>query len=142
MAGIKRFLCITVAVKDQEEALQWYTEKLGFRKHTDMPETEVEGRALPGPGMRFLSVSPPEQPDLQVILASWLPDLIGKNPTAILSTDDCQGTYEELKQRGVTFSEAPQPRPFGVQAIFQDLYGNRYALLQPGKGRSLSASPE
>ena len=98
MAGIKRFLCITVAVKDQDEALQWYTEKLGFRKHTDMPETEVEGRAMPGPGMRFLSVSPPEQPDLQVILASWFPDLIGKNPTAILSTDDCQGTYEELKQ--------------------------------------------
>ena len=78
----------------------------------------------------------------QVILASWFPDLIGKNPTAILSTDDCQGTYEELKERGVTFIEAPQPRPFGVQAIFQDLYGNRYALLQPGKGRSLSASPE
>ena len=142
MAGIKRVLCITVAVKDQDEALQWYTEKLGFRKHTDMPQTEVEGRALPGPGMRFLSVSPPEQPDLQVILASWFPDLIGKNPTAILSTDDCQGTYEELKQRGVTFTEAPQPRPFGMQAIFQDLYGNKYALLQPGKGRSLSASPE
>ena len=72
-----------------------------------------------------------------MILASWFPDLIGKNPTAILSTDDCQETYEELKERGVTFIEAPQPRPFGVQAIFQDLYGNRYALLQPGKGRSM-----
>src|SRR5215471_16470962 len=133
MAGIKRFFCITVAVKDQDEALQWYTEKLGFRKHTDMPETEVEGRAMPGPGMRFLSVSPPKQPDLQVILASWFPDKIGKNPTAVLYTDDCRATYADLEARGVIFIEPPEPRPFGLQAVFQDLYGKSNALVQPSK---------
>jgi len=82
--------------------------------------------------MRFLTVSPSDQPDLQVILASWFPDHIGKNPTAVVNTDDCRATYEELKARGVVFTESPSQKPFGLQAIFKDLYGNSYALLQPG----------
>jgi hypothetical protein len=122
MAGIDRFACITVAVKDQEEALQWFIEKLGFVKRVDRP----------GPGMRFLTVSPKNQPDLQVILASWFPDHIGKNPTAVLYTDDCRKTYDELMQRGVVFTEPPQAKPFGLQAVFKDLCGNSYALLEPG----------
>jgi catechol 2,3-dioxygenase-like lactoylglutathione lyase family enzyme len=122
MAGIDRFACITVAVKDQEEALRWFTEKLGFVKRVDRP----------GPGIRFLTVSPRNQPDLQVILASWFPEHVGKNPTAVLYTDDCRKTYDALKDRGVTFTEEPQPKPFGLQAVFEDLYGNSYALLQPG----------
>ena len=125
MAGIDRFACITVAVKDQDEALRWFTEKLGFAKRVDQP----------GPGIRFLTVSPKNQPDLQVILASWFPEHIGKNPTAVLYTDDCRATYEELKGRGVEFTESPQPRPFGLQAVFKDLCGNSYALLQPGGQR-------
>jgi len=122
MPGIDRIVCITVAVRDQDEALEWFTSKLGFRKRTDMP----------GPGIRFLTVSPANQPELQVILASWFPDLIGKNPTAVLNTEDCRATYAELKARGVEFTEPPQTRPFGLQAVFKDLYGNSYALLQPG----------
>ena len=122
MSGIDRFACITVAVKDQDEALQWFTEKLDFQKRVDRP----------GPGIRFLTVSPRNQPDLQVILASWFPEHIGKNPTTVLYTDDCRKTYDELKDRGVVFSEGPEPRPFGLQAVFRDLYGNSYALLEPG----------
>jgi catechol 2,3-dioxygenase-like lactoylglutathione lyase family enzyme len=122
MAGINRFACITIAVKDQDEALQWFTEKLGFQKRVDRP----------GPGIRFLTVSPPKQPDLQVILASWFPEQIGKNPTAVLYTDDCRSTYDELRNRGVVFTEGPQEKPFGLQAVFRDLYGNSYALLEPG----------
>ena len=126
MPGIERIACITVAVRDQDEALHWFTEKLGFEKRLDRP----------GPGIRFLTVSPRNQPDLQVILASWFPEHIGKNPTAVLYTDDCRKTYEELKGRGVVFSEAPEQRPFGLQAIFKDLYGNSYALLEPGPARA------
>jgi catechol 2,3-dioxygenase-like lactoylglutathione lyase family enzyme len=122
MAGIDRFACITVAVKDQEEALRWFTEKLGFAKRVDRP----------GPGIRFLTVSPRNQPDLQVILASWFPEHIGKNPTAVLYTDDCRKTCDELRDRGVVFTEEPGPKPFGLQAVFKDLYGNSYALLEPG----------
>jgi hypothetical protein len=122
MAGIDRFACITVAVKDQDEALAWFTEKLGFVKRVDRS----------GPGIRFLTVSPRMQPDLQVILASWFPEHIGKNPTAVLYTEDCRKTYEELKERGVVFTKPPEPQPFGLQAVFKDLCGNSYALLQPG----------
>jgi len=125
MAGIRRIACITVAVRDQDEALDWYVQRLGFSKRVDRQ----------GPGIRFLTVSPPEQPDLQVILASWFPEHIGTNPTAVLYTDDCRGTYQTLRQRGVVFTEEPQPRPFGLQAVFEDLYGNRYALLEPGAER-------
>jgi catechol 2,3-dioxygenase-like lactoylglutathione lyase family enzyme len=123
MSGIDRVACVTVAVKDQDEALHWFTEKLGFEKRVDRP----------GPGIRFLTVSPRNQPDLQVILASWLPEHVGKNPTAVLYTDDCRKTYDELKERGVVFTEAPAPKPFGLQAVFKDLYGNSYALLEPGQ---------
>jgi catechol 2,3-dioxygenase-like lactoylglutathione lyase family enzyme len=125
MAGIDRFGCVTVAVKDQDEALQWFTEKLGFEKRVDMP----------GPGIRFLTVSPRKQPDLQVILASWFPDHIGKNPTAVLYTDDCRKTCEELEARGVVFTERPVQKPFGLQAVFHDLCGNSYALLERSAGR-------
>jgi catechol 2,3-dioxygenase-like lactoylglutathione lyase family enzyme len=122
MVGINRFACVTIAVKDQDEALQWFTEKLGFQKRVDKA----------GQGIRFLTVSPSKQLDLQVILASWFPEHIGKNPTAVLYTDDCQVTYDELRDRGVVFTEAPQVKPFGLQAVFKDLYGNSYALLEPG----------
>jgi catechol 2,3-dioxygenase-like lactoylglutathione lyase family enzyme len=122
MSAIDRFACITVAVKDQDEALQWFTEKLDFVKRVDQP----------GPGMRFLTVSPRKQPDLQVILASWFPEHVGKNPTAVLYTDDCRQAYDELRGRGVVFTEGPQPRAFGLQAVFKDLCGNSYALVQPG----------
>jgi hypothetical protein len=122
MAGIDRFACITVAVRDQEEALAWFTEKLSFVKRVDRAR----------PGIRFLTVSPQKQPDLQVILASWFPEHIGKNPTAVLYTDECRKTYDELIARGVEFTESPQPRPFGLQAVFKDLYGNSYALVEPG----------
>jgi catechol 2,3-dioxygenase-like lactoylglutathione lyase family enzyme len=128
MAGIDRFACVTVAVKDQDEALKWFTEKLGFVKRVDRS----------GPGIRFLTVSPEDQPDLQVILASWFPDHVGKNPTAVLYTADCQQTFDTLKERGVEFTESPQPRPFGLQAVFKDLYGNSYALVEPGRDRSVS----
>jgi catechol 2,3-dioxygenase-like lactoylglutathione lyase family enzyme len=125
MAGIDRFGCITVAVKDQDEALQWFTEKLGFEKGVDTP----------GPGIRFLTVSPKKQPDLQVILASWFPEHIGKNPTAVLYTDDCRETYDDLTTRGVVFTEPPSQKPFGLQAVFKDLCGNSYALVQLGKAQ-------
>jgi predicted enzyme related to lactoylglutathione lyase len=122
MAGIDRFACITVAVRDQNEALVWFTEKLGFVKRVDRRDPEI----------RFLTVSPQKQPDLQVILASWFPDHVGKNATAVLHTDNCRKTYEELMRRGVEFTKSPQPKPYGLQAVFKDLHGNHYALVEPG----------
>jgi len=120
MAGIERVSTITIAVKDENEALRWFTEKLGFEKRLD----------LPGPGLRWLTVAPKNQKEVQFLLATWFPDKVGKNATCVVDTLDCRKTYEELRSRGVKFKQEPQDRPYGLEAVFQDLCGNTYALVQ------------
>ena len=120
MQAIDRVSTVTIAVADQDEALAWYTEKLGFEKKMDVRS----------PQFRWLTVAPPQQVDVEFLLASWFPDRIGKNATWVLSTRDCQRGYEELKANGVQFSQKPELRPWGIEAIFTDLYGNKYALVQ------------
>lgn len=120
MQAIDRVSTVTIAVADQDEALVWYTQKLSFEKKMDQRS----------PQFRWLTVAPPQQVDVEFLLASWFPDLIGKNPTWVLSTRDCQAGYEELKAKGVEFSQKPELRPWGIEAIFSDLYGNKYALVQ------------
>jgi hypothetical protein len=120
MQAIDRVSTVTIAVADQDEALTWYTGMLGFEKKMDVRS----------PQFRWLTVAPPQQVDVEFLLASWFPDLVGKNATWVLSTRDCQGSYEELKSRGVEFSQKPVLRPWGIEAIFFDLYGNSYALVQ------------
>jgi catechol 2,3-dioxygenase-like lactoylglutathione lyase family enzyme len=120
MRAIDRVSTVTIAVADQDEAVAWFTEKLGFEKKVDARSAEF----------RWLTVAPPQQVDVEFLLASWFPDRIGKNATWVLSTRDCQGGYEELKARGVEFSQKPEVRPWGIEAIFSDLYGNKYALVQ------------
>jgi predicted enzyme related to lactoylglutathione lyase len=120
MPGIDKIVTVTIAVKDQDEALRWFTEKLGFEKRMDMA----------GPGIRWLTVAPKKQTEVTFLLASWYPNLVGKNATCVVETQDCKKTHDELKERGVTFSQTPQDRPYGVEAVFQDLCGNSYALLQ------------
>ena len=120
MQAIDRVSTVTIAVGDQDEALAWYTEKLGFEKKMDVRSSQF----------RWLTVAPPQQVDVEFLLASWFPDRIGKNARWVLSTRDCQGGYEELKDRGVEFSQKPELRPWGIEAIFTDLYGNQYALVQ------------
>jgi catechol 2,3-dioxygenase-like lactoylglutathione lyase family enzyme len=111
---------VTIAVLDQDEALTWFTEVLGFEKRMDQV----------GNGLRWLTVAPPQQAEVEFLLASWFPDLVGKNPTWVLSTRDCQGGYEDLKSKGIEFVQSPMPRPWGIEAVFVDLYGNKYALVQ------------
>ena len=120
MQAIDRVSTVTIAVADQDEALTWFTRMLGFEKKMDVRS----------PQFRWLTIAPPQQVDVEFLLASWFPDLIGKNATWVLSTRDCQASYEELKSRGVEFSQKPELRPWGIEAIFSDLYGNRYALVQ------------
>ncbi|HEY1987470.1 MAG TPA: VOC family protein [Terracidiphilus sp.] len=120
MQAIDKVSTVTIAVRDQDEALLWFTERLGFEKKMDVRSPEF----------RWLTVAPAQQMDVEFLLASWFPDLVGKNATWVLSTRDCQGGYEELKARGVDFSQKPEIRPWGIEAIFSDLYGNKYALVQ------------
>jgi catechol 2,3-dioxygenase-like lactoylglutathione lyase family enzyme len=125
---------VTIVVRDLDEALAFYTGKLGFQTRAD---------ATFGPGVRWLTVAPPGQHELEIVLqrpdptfhgeqrAAEMLASIGKNPTWVLHTTDCQGDYGHLVERGVTFSSPPTEQPYGLEAVFLDLYGNSYSLLQP-----------
>jgi predicted enzyme related to lactoylglutathione lyase len=119
MPGIHKIATVTIAVKDQDEALVWFTEKLGFETRRDISI----------PGTRWLTVAPPGQKEVDFLLASWFPEKIGMNATCVVETDDCQKTYKELVGRGVRFTQEPQERPYGVEAVFKDPWGNSYALV-------------
>ena len=125
-------------VHDQEEALAFYTEKLGWEVRADVTLPEMGD-------FRWLTVSPPGQEDFAVVLmaipgppvmdsetAGQVGDLMAKGfaGTVFLTTDDCQASYEELKARGVEFSEEPSERPYGIDAGFHDPSGNAFRLIQ------------
>ena len=120
MPGIDRVSTLTIAVRDQNEALQWYTEKLDFEKRVD----------LSADGMRWLTVAPKGQKEIEFALASWFTELIGKNAPCVVETRNCRIAYQTLKDRGVMFSQAPTAKPYGVEAVFEDLYGNPYAIVE------------
>ena len=122
--GIDKVATLTIAVRDQDEALQWFMEKLDFEKRVD----------LSAPGMRWLTIAPKKQKEVEFVLASWFSAQVGKNPPAVVETEDCPGTYRTLKDRGVRFSQEPTDRPYGVEAVFEDLYGNPYALVERKRG--------
>jgi catechol 2,3-dioxygenase-like lactoylglutathione lyase family enzyme len=124
---------VTILVRDYDEALEFYTEVLGFEKRFDEKF---------GPGARWVTIAAPGQ-DVQIILqkpepamhgeehARCMTERIGQNPTGVLATDDCQKTYELYSSRGVRFTEAPKAQAWGgIQAVFKDLYGNSYALVE------------
>lgn len=130
---------VTLVVHDQEEALRFYTETLGFEKRADVQF---------GPGARWLTVAPPQQHELEIVLqqpsaamhgqerAEELLAGIGKSPTWVLNTTDCHGDYARLLEHDVRFVSPPTEQPYGVEAVFLDLYGNSYSLLQPAAAMS------
>lgn len=120
MQAIDKISTITIAVTDQDEALTWFTQVLGFEKRVDQQSN----------GFRWLTVALPQQVEVEFLLASWFPDLVGRNAMWIMSTRDCQGGYEQLKEKGIKFVQGPEPKPWGIEAVFVDLYGNKYALVQ------------
>jgi catechol 2,3-dioxygenase-like lactoylglutathione lyase family enzyme len=126
-------------VLDQESARRFYTEKLGFEVRSDVTMGPDEG---PG-GLRWLTVGPPDQPDVEIILADCamghdlrtteqLRELVAKGAlgTGVMATDDCRKTYEELTARGVVFTQEPARRPYGVEAVFRDDSGNWFSLTE------------
>ena len=125
-------------VQDQEEALAFWTEKVGFEVRDDVTLAEMEG-------FRWLTVGPPGQQDVSIVLMmvpgepmvdkatqAQISDLAAKGfaGTVFLTTDDCRADYERLVARGVEFSEAPEERPYGIDAGFRDPSGNAIRLTQ------------
>jgi catechol 2,3-dioxygenase-like lactoylglutathione lyase family enzyme len=129
---------VNVWVHDQDEALAFYTEKLGLELRDDVTLPEMDG-------FRWLTVGPAGQPDVALALmtvpgppvfeadtAAKIEDLMAKGAAGGLffSTDDCRATYEELRGRGVEFSEEPSERPYGVDAALRDPSGNQIRVVQ------------
>jgi predicted enzyme related to lactoylglutathione lyase len=125
-------------VHDQDEALAFYTEKLGFEVRSDATLPELGD-------FRWLTVSPAGQPDVAITLmaipgppvmdddvANQVRSLMatGFAGAIFLTTEDCQASYEELKARGVEFTEEPEERPYGIDAGFRDPSGNSFRLTQ------------
>jgi uncharacterized glyoxalase superfamily protein PhnB len=126
-----RVLRVTIRVQNQEEALRFYTEKLGFEKRADLPM---------GENRRWVTVAPKDEPVLELVLqpSDWFEgearqqhnELVGKNPTIVFQVDDCRATYERLSTQGVEFSMPPTDVGYGTEADAKDLYGNTLVFLQ------------
>jgi uncharacterized glyoxalase superfamily protein PhnB len=125
-------------VHDQEEALAFWTEKVGMEVRADVTLAEMDD-------FRWLTVGPPGQEDVSIVLmaipgapvmdeetGNQVRELVSKGfaGTVFLTTDDCQGSYEELRARGVEFSEAPEERPYGIDSGFHDPSGNSIRLTE------------
>jgi catechol 2,3-dioxygenase-like lactoylglutathione lyase family enzyme len=125
-------------VHDQDEALAFYTQKLGMEVRSDVTLPELGG-------FRWLTVGPAGQPDVAITLmaipgppvmdadtAEQVKALMAKGfaGTVFLTTDDVRTDYEQLSGRGVEFTEEPEERPYGVDAGFRDPSGNSFRLTQ------------
>ena len=134
---IQRMSHATIFVINQNDALEFYRDKLGFRVHTD---------AMVGPDFRWLTMCTHDQPDFEIVLMEPKPGMLMDEETSntvrsllakgvlgagVFNTDDCRATYEDLKAKGVQFSSEPTERPYGVEAVFRDNSGNWFSLTQP-----------
>ena len=124
---ITRISHLTVYVHDQDEALRWYRENLGFEVCMD------DSKLVPA--LRWLTVSPAGNRDTQIVLMPARNDdersRVGSNLITVLNTDDCRGDMARLAANGVEIVEAPGEVPWGVSGIIRDLYGNPYNLVGP-----------
>jgi catechol 2,3-dioxygenase-like lactoylglutathione lyase family enzyme len=141
-----------VWVHDQDEALAFYTEKLGWEVRADVTLPELGN-------YRWLTVGPPNQPDISVLLnaipgppvldeatAGQIRSLMAKGwaGNVLLTTDDVHADYEQLRARGVEFTEEPEERPYGIDTAFRDrrATGSADAGSRARSGLSVDAAPE
>jgi catechol 2,3-dioxygenase-like lactoylglutathione lyase family enzyme len=135
---LKSLTNVNVWVHDQEEALAWYTEKLGMELREDVTVPEMGN-------FRWLTVGVPGQPDVALALLAvpgppvfdeetrdQIRALVAKGAAGGLffSVDDCRRTFEELKQKGVEFQQEPTEQPYGIDAGFRDPSGNQMRMAE------------
>ncbi|MBS1710019.1 MAG: VOC family protein [Armatimonadetes bacterium] len=134
---ITRMSHTPIWVTDMELAYDFYVNKLGFKVNTDVTMDN---------GFRWLTINPPQQPDLEINLmkieagmalteeqATALRGLVssGAMGAGVFHTDDCRATYAELKAKGVTFKGEPEDQFYGTEAILQDPFGNWFSMTTP-----------
>jgi len=121
---------VTLLVRDYDQALAFFTNALGFRLIEDTPL---------GDGKRWLLVAPPDSTGTSLLLAEattpeqtvWIGNQAVGRVFLFLHTDDFWRDYRQMKSRSVKFLEAPRQEPYGTVAVFEDLYGNKWDLLEP-----------
>ena len=121
---------VTVLVRDYDEARDYYTRILGFDLIADTPLSD---------GKRWVLVAPPGAQETRLLLAKAaapeqaerIGDQAGGRVFLFLHTDDFWRDYRTFRDRGVVFRETPREEAYGTVAVFEDLYGNRWDLLQP-----------
>ncbi len=136
--GPMRISTAQLWVHDQDEALAFWTEKVGMEVRSDVTLPEMGD-------FRWLTVGPPGQEDMAIVLmaipgppvfeestVAEIESLMAKGASGgiFLTTDDCQASYEELRARGVEFTETPEQRPYGIDCGFRDPSGNSIRLTQ------------
>ena len=127
---------VSIYVLNQESAYDFYVNKLGFKVHTDAPM---------GKDMRWLTLTTPEQPDIEITLMPIVEGMMFNKETAeqmrnlvkqgtfgfgVFETNDIYATYEELKKKGVEFTKEPKKEFYGIEALFKDDSGNWFSLGQ------------
>ncbi len=127
---INKLTHVIVMVNDQDEALAFYTEKLGFVKRMDAA----------GEGFRWLEVAPPDETSASIVLTLASTDeekahvgnqTGGRYSLFVVTTDDCRAEYAALKANGVEVIGEPMDNPWGLGVQFKDLYGNQFEMVQP-----------
>ena len=130
---------VTLLIRDYEEAIAYYTQSLGF--------TLVENTALPD-GKRWIRIAPPGSSDVTLLLAhastpaqaARVGDQTGGRVFLFLQTSDFWQDHQAMRARGVRFVEEPRVESYGTVAVFEDLYGNRWDLIQPTSHRGIQST--
>ena len=128
-APARRIATVVLVVRDYDEAIAWYVEKLGFSLHQDVDLGEGKRWVLVGPqgeGARLLLAQAKDEREL-----SRVGDQTGGRVFLFLETDDFDRDHRAMRERGVTFSEEPRREGYGTVAVFADLYGNLWDLIEP-----------
>lgn len=136
---IQRISHVTIYVLDQEEAKDFYVNKLGMDLKQDVKMDN---------GFRWITVSPKGQPDVQLILMDTHPGHLfseedseklrglikaGKIGPGVFNSADCQKTFEELRDKGVKFHKEPTQEFYGVEALLEDNSGNWFSMTTPAE---------
>jgi predicted enzyme related to lactoylglutathione lyase len=134
---LKQLTHAQVWVDNQDEALAFYTEKLGMELREDVTVPELGNFrwlsvGVPGQEVSITLMAVPGPPVFEEETRSQILALLAKGAAGGLffATDDCQASYEELKKRGVEFAQEPTEQPYGLDAGFRDPSGNHFRMMQ------------
>jgi len=118
-----------VYVRDQDEALNFYVEKLGFEVHTDARNGDYRWLTVQYPGQATFK---PQPPTVDEATAERLSEAVAKGamPPLVLVVEDCRKAYQEFRSRGVEFTQEPVERYGSVDASFRDPSGNGWKLIE------------